>query len=114
AWQHERDARIAWAKVVLALAGGAALFWLARTRKRSAGVSIAMIAAGVFAWTNFGTFHGSGAIHNPEMFHYVLGSKYFAELRYTELYRCTELAEIDMGRKPFVERRVMRDLATNR
>jgi len=122
AWQQERDARIALAKLLLAAAGGAALFWLARSRERgtdplrwaSRGIPVAMIAVGAFAWTSFGTFHGSGAIHNPEMFHYVLGSKYFAELRYTELYRCTELAEQDSGRKPFVERRVIRDLATNR
>ncbi len=40
----------------------------------------------VLAFFNFGTFHQVGYAHHSELFHYVLGSKYFHELGYDGLY----------------------------
>jgi hypothetical protein len=74
---------------------------------------VTVALAGVLSWTNFGTFHGPNAVHRHEMFHYVVGSKYFPENRYTLLYHCTEVAEAEMGRRSFVERRMIRNLASD-
>lgn len=77
-------------------------------------VALSVLAlGGAFAWTNFGTFHGSRVIHFWDTFHYYAGAKYFAENRYTNLYHCSQWAEIDAGRTNVVKARKIRDLADN-
>jgi hypothetical protein len=51
--------------------------------------------------------------HRHELYHYYLGSKYFAEVGYQRLYDCTLIAEIDNGRKSQVMKREFRDLRVN-
>jgi hypothetical protein len=79
---------------------------------------VALAVVGVFsaaAWTNFGQFlFSQGAIHHHELFHYYLGSKYFAELGYSGLYDCVSAVEIEEGGGNRVAARWIRDLATNR
>jgi len=72
-----------------------------------------LILASATAWVNFGTFHGSRAIHYWDTFHYYVGSKYFQENGYEKLYKCASIAEIDDGRAEEVLDRKMRDLKNN-
>lgn len=66
------------------------------------------------AWWNFGALHGRGRpIHVHDVFHYYLGSKYYAELGYTRIYQCTAVAEVQRGRGFEVARRSSRSLVTN-
>jgi hypothetical protein len=51
--------------------------------------------------------------HRHEFFHYYLGSKYNHELGYTDLYECTAVAEVELGRGAQVRRRELRDLRVN-
>src|ERR1044071_1328537 len=60
-----------------------------------------------------GSFHWSGYLHAWDVFHYFVGSKYFAELRYVHLYDCVAIAESEDGYGRWVERRKMTDLHTN-
>ena len=67
------------------------------------------------AWANFGALNGrSGPIHVHDVYHYYLGSKYYAELGYTRIYRCTAVAEVESGRRVEVAQRWSRNLLTDR
>jgi hypothetical protein len=46
---------------------------------------------------NLGTFRGGTFVHYGEMFHYYLGSKYFKELGYYELYNAVIAADTEQG-----------------
>ena len=49
---------------------------------------VALAGVSTLAYVDFGRFHrGAGYVHNWEMFHYVMPSKYFAELGYDGLYQ---------------------------
>lgn len=52
--------------------------------------------------------------HRWEMFHYYVGSKYARELGYARLYRCSALADAELGNREHVQRRRMRDLRSDR
>ncbi len=65
-------------------------------------------------WWNLGRFHYPMFGHPSETYHYYVGAKYFPELDYTGLYRCTALADAESGRRAEVEARYARDLGTNR
>jgi hypothetical protein len=54
------------------------------------------------------------APHYHELFHYYLGTKYFAELGYDGLYDAAVLADLEDDPEHFTPQRAMRDLATNR
>lgn len=66
---------------------------------------------GVFGWFNYGKFHNGNFVHVWEHYHYYVGAKYFPELRFARLYECSAIAEVEMGRKALVEKRMIRDLA---
>ena len=51
--------------------------------------------------------------HRHEFYHYYLGSKYFKEIGYTDLYECTAVAEVELGRGAAVAKRDLRDLHVN-
>ncbi len=68
--------------------------------------------AAVLAYYNFGTFHGRGYVHHWETFHYVLGSRYFPELRYDGLYAASFAAEAEAFPGKALPATV-RDLRTN-
>ena len=77
------------------------------------GVLLVIVFAGGMSFVNYGTFHGSRAIHYWDSFHYVIGGKYFEENRYGLLYHCSAVAELDEGRRGEFEDRQIRDLKNN-
>jgi len=84
-------------------------------RPLALGVSWSLTALAVFAWTQFGQFHpGRKVVHTPDTFHYFMGSKYFQETGYFDLYRCTAQAEREMGRGDRFNDWYVRDLDDNR
>jgi len=46
---------------------------------------------------NLGAFRGGSFVHYGEMFHYYVGSKYFKELGYHELYNAVIVADAEQG-----------------
>jgi hypothetical protein len=72
-------------------------------------VGLAVVA--VVAFVNFGSFNGTSVLHYGEMFHYVLGAKYFPELGYDGLYAASIEAERESmpGRPLPPETRDLRD-----
>ena len=86
---------------------------IARRTKRWVAVTLTVIAF----FTYFDFFNPnvrySEYYHRHEFYHYYLGSKYFKEIGYTELYECTAVAEVDLGRGAAVAKRDLRDLHVN-
>jgi len=114
-------ARVAAAKLGLALAGAALLAWGAwltwRGRPRAhARLRDALLAglgiAGLLGWSNFFQFHYPSFVHPHELYHYVLGAKFFPELGYQRLYACTAVADAGDGLAQRVAARRMTDLET--
>lgn len=80
--------------------------------RRSRRVAIAFLGVvGIAGWFNYGKFHHTNYIHTWEHYHYYVGAKYFPELRYSRLYECSAIAEVELGRRSLVENRKIRDLA---
>jgi hypothetical protein len=110
-------------RVGLCLLG--ALLVIAEVRARRLGVpvqkratkwiAIAMTALAFLTYFDFGNpnVRYRNYYHRHEFYHYYLGSKYFDEVRYTRLYDCTLIAEVDSGRRAQVARREFRDLRVN-
>lgn len=73
--------------------------------------AITIMAA--LSWTNFWTFHGWRAVHMHDTFHYYMGAKYFPENRYTKLYHCAAIAELEDAREAQVKKRKIRNLVDN-
>lgn len=93
-------------KVVLASLGLLLVLWgvylhrqgetgsYARTRMMLLG---ALALLSFASYYNFFRWHFHTDTHTWEVYHYYLGSKYFPELRYTGLYECTTLADVEEG-----------------
>ncbi|MBM4363753.1 MAG: hypothetical protein FJ104_13820, partial [Deltaproteobacteria bacterium] len=91
------------------------VFGLPRLRRpalRRGLVALVIGLSGLF-WVHFGKFHGNTAIHHYDAFHYFIGTKYFPELGYFELYRCTAAVERAAGRGDDLDRHAFRDLDDN-
>lgn len=110
-------------KAILALLGAMLLWWGSALKRRGKPekfkhVRYAMLLAlGIIGFTgyfNWGGYHFPNRIHYHEFFHYYIGSKYFPELGYSNLYECASLAEAEQGFRRRVELRTIRDLQTNR
>ncbi len=72
---------------------------------------LAMVVIAPVVWLGFGTMHGNGSLIHPlELTHYYVGSKYFRELRYQELYRCIAAHERQQGRQSMIDRGRIRNL----
>lgn len=99
-----------WLKALLTAATLLLLFLRYRAGKSSAAVGTArtysvrtklaiglavVFSFGVFH--NLGTFRGGSFVHYGEMFHYYIGSKYFKELSYYELYNAVIVADTEQG-----------------
>lgn len=99
---------ILWLKVILT-AATLVLLYLRYKKGKTSGVSsptysfrtkvlIALAVLFSFAvFHNLGTFRGGSFLHYSEMFHYYLGSKYFKELGYYELYNAVIVADTEQG-----------------
>ena len=72
-------------------------------------VVLALLSAASFV--RFGHFHHPRFLHNWDLYHYFLGARYFDELGYDDLYRCTLEADEELGGRLSDVRRV-RDLRT--
>jgi hypothetical protein len=110
------------AKAALALLG---TLWLAarlllerrgalgRGAERILDVGLLLLGvAAAAAWWNLFQFNYPMFGHPSETYHYYVGSKYFRELGYTRLYRCTALADAEAGRDD-TALRSLRNLETN-
>jgi hypothetical protein len=87
---------------------------VAPRRRRLWDAGLLLLAALATAgWWNFFQFNYPMFGHPSETYHYYVGSKYFRELGYTRLYRCTALADAESGHRAQVERRLLRNLETN-
>jgi hypothetical protein len=99
---------VLWLKVALSALG---MLWLyLRYRRSKASPSEATLhspwarlGVGFAVLFAFAVFHGFGEsrsgtfVHHGEMFHYYLGSKYFAELGHYELYNAVIAADAEQG-----------------
>jgi hypothetical protein len=74
----------------------------------------ALMLSSVLAFSNFAAFHGTRVVHYWDAFHYVMGSKYFAENGYERLYLSSLLAERDDGWGGKLATRQALDLRTNK
>lgn len=79
--------------------------------KSKALVALAVVAA--LAYFDFGAFHRPSFVHDHDVFHYYVGSRYFSELGYDGLYDCAATAEAEAGFGARIELRAQRDLRTN-
>ena len=76
-----------------------------------------LAALGVLAllcWWNLGHFHFPTYLHRWELYHYVVGAKYFRELGYQDLYRCSTVADAEVLGVDGVRGRSIRNQATSR
>ena len=76
-----------------------------------------LAALGVLAllcWWNLGHFHFPTYLHRWELYHYVVGAKYFRELGYQDLYRCSTVADAESLGVEGVRGRSIRNPGTNR
>ena len=68
-------------------------------------------AVSLLAHVNFLEFHSDGEhVHDREFYHYYVGSKYFAELGYTQLYEATVVANREDDPEGYNPRGGVRDL----
>ena len=96
---------ILWLKLLLSAATLLLLYLRYRAGKTSARtyslrtkVAIGLVVVFSFAvFHNLGTFRGGSFVHYGETFHYYIGSKYFKELGYYELYNAVIVADSEQG-----------------
>jgi hypothetical protein len=85
-----------------------------RLGEQRAGPWLALAAAvAALAYTNFGRFHGWPPLHDRELFHYYLGSRYYPELKHDGLYVASLAAQYQNHPELSVQPE-MRDLRSQR
>jgi hypothetical protein len=99
------DFRVDVIKAVVALAAAGCVVYeahrathgrpVAERWKRVVGITLA--AAAIVCYFNAFQFDRPRYWHRWDQFHYYMGAKYFRELRYDGLYRCTAIAEDQLG-----------------
>lgn len=100
-------------KLSLALIAAGLLGWAAVAQRRGGpdtgkrlrdGLLVVVALLSAAAWWNFSAFHYFSPdrhlahVHDWDTYHYFVGTKYFDELRYTELYNCSAAASPDAWR----------------
>lgn len=110
------DGTILWLKVILSAAILVLLYLRYRrgrasataTKVRSFGAQFAIVLGVLFSFAvfhNLGNFRGGSFVHVADMFHYYLGTKYFKEIGYSDLYNAVLVADTEQGnelaRQPF-------------
>lgn len=76
-------------------------------------LAIGLIIVASLAWFQFGRFISGTPLHYWDMYHYFMGSKYFPETGYFDIYRCVAKAEREAGNDAEVDKVPIRDLETN-
>ena len=99
------DTRAGLAKAIVASAAAACVLYeryrarrdrpVAEHWRRLAGILLA--AAAIFCYFNGFRYTYPPYWHHSDLFHYYMGAKYFPELRYDGLYRCTAIAQDQLG-----------------
>jgi len=82
-----------------------------RGRRRYTVLLIVLMLLAVSGHYNMGRFHGNNYAHYHEVIHYYLGSKYFPELGYSDLYNAFLAADRETGHK-FRHISIIRDLGS--
>lgn len=77
-------------------------------------ISFALFVLGISAWWNFSLLRGDPHVHFWEQYHYVLTGKYFDEIRYDGLYRCSMEALLESSGNSALRETPFRDLSDNR
>lgn len=98
-WRGKTEA----ARAVRSFTGGLALPVL---------LCAAVLAVGNY--TKFGNWRYSSYLNAYEFYHYYMGSKYAAEIGYTDLYNASLVADVDTGRKYSNPKKSIRNLDTGR
>src|SRR6187431_827943 len=85
------------------------------SKKTKRWVAITLTVVAFFTYFDFfnPNVRYSEYYHRHEFYHYYLGSKYFKEVGYKQLYECTAVAEVDLGRGAQIRKREIRDLRVN-
>lgn len=103
------NSTILWLKVVLTAATLVLLYIRYRSGRAATGASPAtysfgtktiLVLAVLFSFGvfhNLGTMRGRGFVHVADMFHYYLGTKYFPEVGYSDLYNAVIVADTEQG-----------------
>ena len=78
--------------------------------RRAEPCSRAVLLCSALVWSNIGSIQGCASVHYWDVYHYFMGTKYFPELGYFELYRCVATSEREAGRGEDVDHRSIRDL----
>jgi hypothetical protein len=102
-------------KLVLGLLAFPLLFSVARRlgargRRR---IYAAFVLLAALSWTQFGKFNGNDPLHTWDAFHYFMGTKYFSEVGYFDLYRCGAAAEREAGNGSVLDTTLIRDVEDN-
>jgi hypothetical protein len=107
-----RDGMVQSARLLIGLVAFPLLFLLyPRLRERGKRtLSVGLILLAGLAWLHFGRFIAGAPIHYWDMFHYFMGSKYYEEIGYFDLYRCTAKAEREAGKDTEMDAAPIRDL----
>lgn len=92
-------------KVLIAIAAAGAVFYeqhragqrrpVAERWKRAVGIALGM--AGIFVYFNGLKFGYPRYYHRWDQYHYYMGAKYFREMGYDGLYKCSVVAEDELG-----------------
>jgi hypothetical protein len=103
-------------KLVLGLLAFPLLFSIARRMgaRGRRGIYIAFVMLAALSWTQFGKFNGGDPLHTWDAFHYFMGTKYFPEVGYFDLYRCGAAAEREAGHGDPLDTMLIRDVENNR
>ena len=78
------------------------------------GALVVLAALAAWCFTNFGSFHDphAGFVHNEEMFHYYLSSRYVSEVGYYDLYGAALAAGSELPASGLSKVRRVRNLRT--
>jgi len=116
------EERVGVLKCAVATCTAALLLWgtaLRRAGRESAfgrsrdALLLGLGVLGALGWSNFLQLrYAPGYGHPQDVYHYYLGSKYFAELGYTRLYACTTVADAESGFRDLAMQRSIRNLET--
>ena len=97
-------------KALIALAAAGLVFFeayrvgerrpVAERWKKAIGVALGVAA--ILAYFNGFRFGYAKYYHRWDQFHYYMGAKYFGELKYDGLYKCSAIAQHDLGIATFV------------
>jgi hypothetical protein len=111
---------VQWLKAFIALAAaGLSLYEVVLIKQKkqrllphwAKGIAAALAVMAVGAYFRFGDLGYSQFYHRWEFYHYYMGSKYNREIGYERLYRCTAVAQAELGQLNEVRARKLRDLA---